>query len=253
MKNKALVKQFMRQFYSMVLISCVISILQCLLLIIYNGIHLSVFNNVFYSFPVVLFLVSMIVMSFNYSHFKMGMQMGITRSNLFKAKLLFIVKISLVINGIMIIFDVLNLIFHNSWSNSFFYHYFGFFHNTFVDSIAMFITNWLILLCIFMVLNTFGSFVALFNRIGKFIFYIIMAFIYLSLASLLSRDSSYFVIAHFLDHYHIKNFVYIILGFGSKGQLTIANPLYLMGTLLVVTALASLFNYAFTRFSQVKR
>jgi hypothetical protein len=195
----------------------------------------------------------MVVMSFNYSNFKMGIQMGITRSNLFKVKVIFLIKMSFLISVIETIFNVLHIVFHNSWSDSFYEPYFGFFHNIFFDSISMFVTSWLILTCIFIALNTFGSFIALFNRISKFIFYIAMMFIYLSLGALLSRNSLYDLMIHFLNHYHIKNFIYIIFGFGSKGQLTLGNPLYLMGTLVVTSVLISLFNYVFTRFSQVKR
>ena len=247
-KVKYLSQQYSEQFYKILLVGFISGLVYFLFNMLSTNDVLTL-----YLFPYILSVFAFIGVCVNYSRFLFAMQIGVTRTNFWKAKIWFLAKMALLVNiiNILVSFIAIKL---NAATSIYMYMqtYFGFFHNTFIDVVFMFITDYFVLLFLMMIVNTFGTFVSLFNRVGKSIFYVIFIFVYISWQISLTKESFVNAIKEIFNNLHISSLLYFLLGITEKGDL-IGNPIHLIITMIIFTIIVAGLNYLFTKLEQVKR
>lgn len=252
-KVKYLSQQYSGQFYKMLLWGGVGSLVYFLMA------NLMSAHNILalYKFPYIISIFAFIGVCANYNRFLFAMQIGVTRTNFFKAKILFVVKMALLVNviNILLTYMAIEVVIKLHASTSIYIYietYFGFFHNMFIDVVFMFITDYLVLLFLMMIVNTFGTFVSLFNQVGKSIFYVIFIFVYISWQILLTKKSFFHAVKEIFSNLHISSLLNLLLGITEKGD-KIGNPIHLIITMIIFTMIVASLNYLFTKLEQVKR
>ena len=253
MKTKALAKQYCHDFIPYIWYGIIVSVVYILfgLLSVVDGqppIEYQFKENFFLS-PYIITIVTMIGISFNYRRFKLAMQSGVSRKTFWKAKMFFIAKATLIVNVVNVIISFINMKIGPSETYLYYQAYGKAFSNVFVQSISMFITDYVVLLFIFVAMNTFGTMTSLMNKIGKSIFYSIGVVCYMFVTNLLTQYSSQRLISRFYAHINgdaIFNFIFSI-------DAKVPRPYALIGFIIILTIIAALFNLLFTKLEQVKR
>ncbi|KOY79450.1 hypothetical protein [Apilactobacillus kunkeei] len=252
MKTKALAKQYCHDFIPYIWYGIVVSVVYILFGLLSADGAPSIGYQLkasFFMAPYIITVVTMIGISFNYRRFKLAMQSGVSRKTFWKSKMLFIAKSTLIVNVVNVVIGFINMKLGPSETYLYYQAYGKAFSNVFAQSISMFITDYVVLLFIFVAMNTFGTMTSLMNKIGKSIFYSIGVVCYMFFTNLLTQYSSQRLISRFYAHINgdaIFNFIFSI-------DAKVPRPYPLIGFMIILAIIAALFNLLFTKLEQVKR
>ncbi|KOY74973.1 hypothetical protein RZ54_09700 [Apilactobacillus kunkeei] len=252
MKTKALANQYCHDFIPYIWYGLVVSVVYILFGLLSADGARSLeyqFKETFFMAPYIITVVTMVGISFNYGRFKLAMQNGVSRKTFWKAKLLFIAKAALIVNVVNVIISFINMGMGPNETYLYYQAYGKAFSSVFAQSISMFITDYVVLLFIFIVMNTFGTMTSLMNKIGKSIFYSIGVVCYMFLTNLLTQYSSQRIISRFYARINGDAILNFIFSIGVK----VPRPYPLIGFTIVLAIIAALFNLLFTKLEQVKR
>lgn len=256
MKKKALAKQYLHDFIPFIWYGIIVAIVYILFALLTDVNTASTaatikedLKETFVLSPYLITLVTMLGISFNYHRFQVALQNGVSRKTFWKAKMLFIIKAAFLVNVVNVFLGLLNVMMGHEQTYAYYQLFGKAFSNMFLQSIFMFITDYVVLLFIFIAMNTFGTIASLMNRIGKSIFYSIGVVFYIFFTNLLTQYGSQKIISKFYARINgeaILNFIFGVDRYHSK-------PFALIGVFIILSIIAAGFNLLFTRLEQVKR
>ncbi|UQS85159.1 hypothetical protein MOO46_00720 [Apilactobacillus apisilvae] len=251
MKEKALFKAISKRNYFW---ATLIVLFVLLLDIVFSRSLSDGFLNNINSFPTIFTLCLLILLSKNYDNFKIAIQNGINRKKFWKMKMWLVLSSSFTLSVFSFVVQIFRFNINDiSSSDWFFYNYSNFFSNNILDTIFMFISELFLAFFIMMLVNTWGSFMSLFNRLWKTIIYVSIIGSFIAFGISLNQTIIYNVFDYLVFSHSngINNFFHLILGISNNGSNN--NPINLIITLLVCTIILSAINYGVTKLQQVNR
>lgn len=251
MKEKALFNSISKRNYFW---ATLIVLFFLLLDIIFSGSLSDGFLNNIKSFPTILNFCLLILLSRNYDTFKIAIQSGINRKKIWKMKMWLILSSAIILNIFNFIIQMIRFNINDiSSSDWFFNNYYNFFSNNILNIIFMFITEFTLAMFLMMLVNTWGSFMSLFNRMWKTIIYVSIIGLFIAFGISLDQTVIYNIFDYLIFSHSnsINNFFHLILGISNDGSNN--NPIILIITLIVFTIIFSFVNYSLTKLQQVNR
>ncbi|TPR24323.1 hypothetical protein DY120_06640 [Apilactobacillus micheneri] len=251
MKEKALFNSISKRNYFW---ATLIVLFFLLLDIIFSGSLSDGFLNNIKSFPTILNFCLLILLSRNYDTFKIAIQSGINRKKIWKMKIWLILSSAIIVNIFNFIIQMIRFNINDiSSSDWFFNNYYNFFSNNILNIIFMFITEFTLAMFLMMLVNTWGSFMSLFNRMWKTIIYVSIIGLFIAFGISLDQTVIYNIFDYLIFSHSnsINNFFHLILGISNDGSNN--NPIILIITLIVFTIILSFVNYSLTKLQQVNR
>ncbi|WP_105957149.1 hypothetical protein [Apilactobacillus quenuiae] len=256
MKSRSLFKKINQQN---LFICLLVIVFICFSNVIFGGPSKDTFFIILNSLSACVGLCFIVLLSRNYGNFKLAIQSGISRNQFWKVKMIVIIFSAFLSSIFSFIITMIIYTFDKSYLSSFYISsYFQFFNVYILNLIFMFIAYFCMMLFLIVLLNTWGSLMSLFNRMVKFIIYLLLIGLMISFFIGIAHEGFYEYFVRIMDDLHVVPIFKFISGFKTididqRHALANANPINAILTLLASSFVLSCINYKITKLQQLNR